>query len=145
MRMFTLSDANTNILRTTTALLGGAITVATLVAFALALLELHLPTDQAVTVAFLTLALAQLWNVFNARQPGSRLLRDGEIRNPFVWGALALCLLLLAAALWVPGLAAVLSLPTPGLSGLLLALGMSLLPLLAGTLYLSRPAAAGRV
>ena len=130
---------------TRVALLGGAITVATLVAFALALLELHLPTDQAVTVAFLTLALAQLWNVFNARQPGSRLLRDGEIRNPFVWGALALCLLLLAAALWVPGLAAVLSLPTPGLSGLLLALGMSLLPLLAGTLYLSRPAAAGRV
>lgn len=126
---------------TRVALLGGAITLATLAAFALALLELHLPAEQAVTVAFLTLALAQLWNVFNARAPGSRLLRDGEIRNPFVWGALGLCLLLLAAALWVPGLAAVLRLPTPGLSGLLLAFGMSLLPLLAGTLYLSRPAA----
>mgnify|MGYP002019100141 CR=1 FL=1 len=94
-------------------------------------------------MAFLTLALAQLWNVFNARQPGSRLLRDGEIRNPFVWGALALCLLLLAAALWLPGLAAVLSLPTPGLSGLLLATWNWFVPFLAPALAKPYAAAAG--
>ena len=47
--------------------LGGTITLATLGAFLLALEWLDLAPAEAVTVAFLTLALAQLWNVFNMR------------------------------------------------------------------------------
>ncbi|TNE67246.1 MAG: cation-transporting P-type ATPase [Rhodobacteraceae bacterium] len=118
--------------------LGGAITLATIAAFLLALRHLALPPHQAVTVAFLTLALAQLWNVFNARAPGRRALRDGDIDNPYVWGAIALCLLLIAGAVLIPSLATLLQLPYPGHIGVLLALGMSLVPLIFGAAYLVR-------
>ena len=55
---------------------GLAITVAVLGALALALHWLDLEEPQAITVSFLTLAFAQLWHVFNMRDPGSRLFRN---------------------------------------------------------------------
>jgi Ca2+-transporting ATPase len=116
--------------------LGVAITLATLGAFGLALFWLRLDAAPAVTVAFLTLALAQLWNVFNVRDPADGLLDNDVTRNPYVWGALALCLGLLAAALWLPGLSAVLGLPGPGVAGLLLAAAISVLPLALGQVLL---------
>jgi Ca2+-transporting ATPase len=116
--------------------LGVSITLATLGAFAAALFGLGLEAAPAVTVAFLTLALAQLWNVFNVREPGGGLLRNDVTRNPYVWGALALCIALIAAALWLPGLSEVLGLPDPGVSGLVLAGGMSLVPLVLGQILL---------
>ncbi|PRX10044.1 UNVERIFIED_ORG: Ca2+-transporting ATPase [Martelella mediterranea] len=112
--------------------LGVAQTIATLAAFMLAPYMLGLSVDQAVTVAFLTLALAQLWNVFNVRAPGTRLIANDVTRNPFIWGALALCLLLIGAALWLPELSSVLRLSAPGMGGLALAAAASLLPLLFG-------------
>jgi Ca2+-transporting ATPase len=118
------------------AYLGTVITLATLAAFALALHWLGLEAGPAVTVAFLTLALAQLWNVFNLRDPAGGLWRNDVTRNPYVWGALGLCLGLVAAAVWLPGLADVLGLPDPGRAGLLLAAGMSGLPLVLGQLLL---------
>jgi Ca2+-transporting ATPase len=117
-------------------LLGGAITLATLSAFTLALFHFGLDTDAAVTVAFLTLALAQLWNVFNVRRPSPAVFRNDVSRNPFVWGALALCLGLLALAMQNPMLSEALNLHWPGRDGLLLALGMSVLPLVFGQVYL---------
>jgi Ca2+-transporting ATPase len=116
--------------------LGAAITLSTLGAFWLALFWLQLPAPGAVTVAFLTLALAQLWNVFNVRDPAGGLVRNDVTRNPYVWGALVLCLGLIAAALWQPGLSGVLSLPDPGMAGLTLAAVMSLLPLALGQILL---------
>ena len=116
--------------------LGASITLATLGAFSAALFWLGLDAAPAVTVAFLTLALAQLWNVFNVRDPAGGLLRNDVTRNPFVWAALVLCLALIAAALWLPGLSEVLGLPDPGLSGLALAGGMSLVPLVFGQVLL---------
>ncbi|MEB8386672.1 cation-transporting P-type ATPase [Rhodobacteraceae bacterium KMM 6894] len=116
--------------------LGGAITVATLAAFSLALHWLMLPTEEAVTVAFLTLALAQLWNVFNVRVPGSGLFVNEVTRNIWVWGAIALCIGLIAAVFWVPGLSEVLDLPDPGRTGLLLALAGSAAPLIIGQVIL---------
>jgi Ca2+-transporting ATPase len=113
-------------------LLGGAITLATLGAFALALLWLNLAARPAVTVAFLTLSLAQLWNVFNMRAPDSGLFRNEVTCNTYVWAALGLCLGLIAMALWLPGLTTLLQLPDPGWPGLLLAAAMSLLPLALG-------------
>lgn len=110
--------------------LGGMITVATLCAFIIALFWLHLGTAEAVTVAFLTLSLAQLWNVFNASEAEGGMLADGTLRNPYVWGALALCLGLISLALWVPQANAVLDLPAPGTSGLAVAGIASLVPLL---------------
>ncbi|WP_102108052.1 cation-translocating P-type ATPase [Oceaniglobus roseus] len=122
------------------ALLGAALTAATLFAFLLALFALDLPQGHCVTVAFLTLALAQLWNVFNMRDPATRLLRNDVTANPGIWGALGLCLVLLALAVLLPGLAGILRLPFPGGAGLALALGASLLPLLAAQLVLARGA-----
>ncbi|MCI2395984.1 cation-transporting P-type ATPase [Aliiroseovarius sediminis] len=117
--------------------LGGAITIATLGAFWLALYWLLLTTAQAITVTFLTLALAQLWNVFNMRASAAGIFVNEVTRNPWVWGALALCLGLIAAALWLPGLSDILSLPDPGLPGFLLATGASFVPLGLGQIFVA--------
>ncbi|MFP7671864.1 cation-translocating P-type ATPase [Marivita sp. S0852] len=118
------------------ALLGGVITLATLGAFVVALHWLELPVSQSVTVAFVTLALAQLWNVFNMRVPGSGVVNNEITRNPWVWGAVLLCLGLIAAAIWFPGLSDILRLPSPGVTGLSLALGFSTLQLIGGQIVL---------
>jgi Ca2+-transporting ATPase len=110
--------------------LGGLITLATLGTFLWALLVAGLAPGQGVTVAFVTLALAQLWNVLNLRDPESGVLRNDVTENPWVWAAIALCILLIGAALFVPPLAEVLRLSHPGLPALLVALGGSLLPTL---------------
>ena len=117
-------------------ILGSLITLSTLAGFMLALFWLGLDTERAVTVAFLTLALAQLWNVFNLRADGSRLLTNEVIRNPYIWAALAFCVFLIALALWLPELSNLLNLPHPGTQGLALAIAMSLAPLVAGQLML---------
>ncbi|MDE4132272.1 cation-transporting P-type ATPase [Phaeobacter sp. QD34_3] len=115
------------------------ITLATLSAFVLSLFWLQLEEAQSVTVAFLTLALAQLWNVFNVRSTEGRLLANEVTGNPYVWAALALCSALIASALWFPALAGLLRLPDPGPAGLALSVALSLLPLLIGqTLLLTR-------
>jgi len=118
-------------------MLGSLITIATLGAFAVALYWLRLPTDQSVTVSFVTLALAQLWNVFNVRNADGRLLSNEVVRNPYVWAALVLCTGLIALALWLPMLSDVMQLPNPGSAGLLLALVASLVPLIAGQAILT--------
>jgi Ca2+-transporting ATPase len=61
-----------------------------------------------ITMSFLTLAGAQLMHVFNLRGPRAGLIRNDVTRNPYVWGAIGLCILLLAAAVYVPQLAGVL-------------------------------------
>lgn len=117
--------------------LGAAITLATLGAFGLALYWLGLGNGQAVTVAFLTLALAQLWNVFNMRDPDAGPFRNDVTRNPYVWGALALCFGLIALALWFPPLTELLGLPYPGGRGLALAALASFMPLVLGQVLVS--------
>ena len=111
---------------------GVFITMATLGAFACALFWLGLESGPAVTVAFLTLALAQLWNVFNMRDRDSGLLLNEVTRNGYVWGAIALCLGMIGLAIWFPPLADLLGLPNPGRAGLVLAVTASLIPLLLG-------------
>ncbi|MEX5728806.1 Ca2+-transporting ATPase [Rhodovulum iodosum] len=117
--------------------LGVAITLATLGAFGIALFGLGLDAGRAVTVAFLTLGLAQLWNVFNMRSPAADPIRNDVTANAYVWGALAFCLGLIALALVLPGLSALLSLPAPGGAGLGVAIGMSFLPLVMGQVFLA--------
>ncbi len=87
---------------------------------------------QAVTASFLTLAFGKLWFVFNLRNPGSRLLDNDIVRNPYIAGSIALCAALLIAAVYLPGLSAVLKTQDPGLRGWLLVLGMSLIPFILG-------------
>ena len=116
--------------------LGATIALAVLGALGLAGVLLGKPAAEATTISFLTLALAQLWHVFSMRERGSGLFRNDITRNPWVWGALALCLALVSLAIhWEP-LALVLSVSAPGIDGWSLALGMSLLPLLVGQLGL---------
>ncbi|HJL49305.1 MAG TPA: cation-transporting P-type ATPase, partial [Polyangiaceae bacterium LLY-WYZ-15_(1-7)] len=84
------------------------LTIPVLACFAVALGPLGLDASEAVTVSFLVLALGQLAHVFNMAAPGAPLLRNEVSRNGWVWGALALCVLLLALAVFVPPLRRVL-------------------------------------
>lgn len=116
---------------------GALITVAVLGSLWLALNRLGLEDSQATTVSFLTLATAQLWHVFNMRDRDSGLIDNDVTRNPWVWGALALCIGLLAAAVWFGPLVTVLKTVWPGWAGLWLALAMSVFPLVAGQIYMA--------
>ncbi len=118
---------------------GTLIAASVLGALAVALVVFELNESEAVTISFLTLALAQLWHVFNMRSRGTGLVRNAIVKNPFVWGALALCSTLLVAAVYAPGLNRVLATTDPGPRGWLLALGMSLVPLVVGQVLLVLP------
>jgi len=107
---------------------GLVITVSVLGSFALAFTWLGLGESRAVTISFLTLAFAQLWHVFDMRDPGSNFLRNDVTENGYVWGALALCIGLLLSAVYIPGLADVLSVVDPSVKGWGLVIGMSFIP-----------------
>ena len=111
---------------------GALITFAVLLAFALSFKMLGMEQKQAVTVSFLTLALAQLWHVFNMRANGTTLFKNEIVENPYVWAALGLCVLLLLAAVYVPLLSEVLKLTNPGLNGWILIIAASSIPCVAG-------------
>jgi Ca2+-transporting ATPase len=113
---------------------GAAITASTLAAFYLAMTLLEMDPEQAVTIAFLTLALSQLWTVFNMRERGTGFLRNEITRNLYVWAAIAWCLALTVGAVYMPGLADILSLSPPDMEGWMLAVGLSLVPWLLGQL-----------
>ncbi|NNL74500.1 MAG: cation-transporting P-type ATPase, partial [Silicimonas sp.] len=91
-----------------------------------------------------TLALAQLWNVFNVRDRDSHLIRNEVTRNPYIWGAIVLCLALIGFALWFQPLADLLGLPDPGRGGLILAGCASLVPLAMGQAWIAIAGAAQR-
>ncbi|MBN1783131.1 cation-translocating P-type ATPase [bacterium] len=113
---------------------GLLMTVSVLGALALAIGVFGMETRRAVSVSFLTMGFTQLWHVFNMRERGSRFFRNEISGNPFVWGALVLCIGLLLAAVYIPGLAAVLKVSDPGMQGWLLVLGASLFPWITGQL-----------
>jgi len=128
---------------------GGLIAIVVLGALLLATHGLGLTDAQGTTTAFLTLAFAQLWHVFNMRDPDSKLLRNDVTRNRYVWGALGLCSGLLLAAVYLPGLASALKTVDPTARGWAVALGGSLVPWAVGQLSLwwrrPRSGARGRV
>ena len=121
------------------ALIGGyglLIGAVVLGAFGAALVWLELGLERAVTVSFLSLSIGRLLHAFNMRSPGSGLLNNEVTKNPWVWGALALCVALLLAAVYLPPLAQVLGVTPPGLSGWAVVASASLLILLVGQLAL---------
>lgn len=113
------------------------ITAAVLGAMFYALHVLDLPREEAVTISFLTLALSQLWHVFNMRGVQTGFIWNEITRNRYVWGAIVLCLALIAIAVWLPGLAYVMQITPPDANGWILILAASLIPWLLGQLYLS--------
>ncbi|APO77819.1 cation transport ATPase HAD-like domain-containing protein (plasmid) [Rhizobium etli 8C-3] len=119
------------------AVYGAAISGATLLALISSIHILGLAAEQATTVSFVTIALAQLWHTFNMRESGTGLWYNSVIQNRFVWYATALCLVLLLAGINVPLLSEMLEIASIGMNGWALALGCSLLPLIAGQLWLA--------
>jgi Ca2+-transporting ATPase len=123
----------------TIATYGATITAATLTAFVIAIEILGLNPHAAVTISFLTLALAQLWHVFDMRDQGSHWLVNDVTRNRYVWAALLLCLGLILMAVYLPGVSDVLGLSAPSLEGWGLALGLSVVPVILGQIAKSFP------
>jgi Ca2+-transporting ATPase len=111
---------------------GFLITVSVLGVLVIAMYGLNFAREKAMTVSFLTLAFAQLWHVFNMRDFGSGLLHNDITSNRYVWGALLLCIGLILVTVYVPGLALVLKVTDPGLTGWSLIIGASLFPLVVG-------------
>jgi Ca2+-transporting ATPase len=111
-------------------------------AMCLAMEVLEVETQRAVTVSFLTLALAQLWHVYNLRDEPRSWLRNEVTNNPWIWGAIVICVVLVLLAVYVPTLAGLLQLGPPTASEWLLVLSMSIVPVLAGPPLrrLARPA-----
>jgi Ca2+-transporting ATPase len=93
---------------------------------------LGLSRTEAVTVSFLILAFGKLWFVFNLREPGSGFIDNEVVRNRWIWGSFALCILLLLGAVYLPQVASVLDTQAPDATGWSLVLAMSLIPFLAG-------------
>lgn len=111
---------------------GLLITSAVLGVLFYALTHPELNQKEAVTMSFLTLAFAQLWHVFNMRTEGSGIFDNTITRNPFVWGALGLCVALILMALYIPVLADIIQVVPPDFSGWLIILGMSIAPVIVG-------------
>ena len=110
------------------------ICVSVLTVFALALLWMEADTAEAVSIAFLALAGAQLLHVFNMRDRSEHAFRNQVTRNRYVWAALAICVVLLAAAIHLPALANVLALQPPSAAGWQLVIAGATAPLLVGQL-----------
>ncbi|MEJ2637212.1 MAG: cation-transporting P-type ATPase [Calditrichia bacterium] len=109
---------------------GYVISLSILGALAIALFPLEMAPEKAITLSFLTLAFARLWHVFNMRDSDDPVFLNEITKNPYVWGAIALCRLLLLAAVYIPGLAEGLSVVRPGAAGWAVIIGMSLAPLI---------------
>jgi len=109
---------------------GAVISAAVLAAMSIAVFLLGFENRRALTVSFCTLALAQLWHVFNMRDEIGRFFNNEITRNIWIWLAIILCLGLILAAIYLPWASAVLNLTDPGLEGWLLIIPMSFLPLL---------------
>ncbi|WP_180899843.1 cation-translocating P-type ATPase [Martelella soudanensis] len=105
-------------------------------ALLLAHLTLDLDRDATVTVTFLTLGFVQLWHVFNMAGKSAGVLNNEVTRNPWVWGAILLCSVLLIGPALTPPLANVLGLTSPTAVMWCLIAAVSLLPVLVGQIGL---------
>ncbi|MGH7445513.1 MAG: cation-translocating P-type ATPase, partial [Longimicrobiales bacterium] len=108
------------------------ITAATLGAFLWALNDASVDPARAVTIAFMTLALAQVFHLGNARGPEPVLLWRRVIRNPWALGATALTIALQLVAVYVPPLAAILGVVPLSLRDWALIVPFALLPAVVG-------------
>ncbi len=93
------------------------ISLCVLAALSIALVYLGYDEKRAVTISFLTLAFAKLWFVLNLRDRRAPIWNNDIIRNPWIWGAWLVCVILLLAAVYWPPLASVLQTEPPGPEG----------------------------
>jgi len=83
----------------------------------------------AITVAFMTLALAQVAHVFSSRSKTRSAFEAGLFKNGWLWGAVAVCVALQVAAVYVPFLRVILRTVPLGAKDWGVVAGCSLLPL----------------
>lgn len=107
---------------------GVVLGLCTLGAFLVAHYALGMGLEESVTVCFLALAFSQLFHVFNMREAGADLFGNAVTRNPYVWGALALCTGILLTVVYIPALAKVLHTTPLDLQGWLIVLPASVAP-----------------
>lgn len=110
------------------------ISASVLASLAIAVYQFGFETERAVTISFLTLGFSKLWFTYNLRSPQSTFLSNDIIRNPYVAGSIILCIFLLLATVYLPGLSDVLRTQDPGVTGWYLLLGMSFVPFIWGQL-----------
>ncbi|MBT8223849.1 MAG: HAD-IC family P-type ATPase, partial [Eudoraea sp.] len=94
----------------TTAVCGLSITAAVLGITLYSYLSLDLPFEVINNMAFYTLVLAQLLNIFNMPSRKASFLINEVTKNPWVWGALVLCILIVILSNLIPVVAEALSL-----------------------------------
>jgi Ca2+-transporting ATPase len=116
------------------AISGWSVVIAICVLAALVTAKYYLELDNttAVTISFLTLGLSKLWFVLNLRDGKQSIFNNEIVRNPWIWGALGTCVVLLLTAVYLPGLSDVLRTQSPTATGWGLALGLSLVPVFVG-------------
>ena len=83
---------------------------------------------QATTIAFMTLALAQVFHVFNARSQSRSAFTSRLFTNGWLWAAVAMCLALQAAAVYLSLLQKVLHTTPPTPADWALIAACSLMP-----------------
>lgn len=104
----------------------------------IAALKLPQFTDsQAVSIAFLSLAFARLFHVFNMRDNGTRFFKNQITTNKWVWTALGFSGLQVLLVVLIPGLSEVLKVPAVGIQGWALVGAGSLFPLILGQIWRS--------
>ena len=107
---------------------GIVIALVTLAAAGIAVFMLELLDDQITTMCFFTLALAQLWHVFNMRNWREGLFFNQLTRNTYVWLAITICIALLTLAAFEPHLVEVLKIAPLPISAWGCVLGLSAVP-----------------
>jgi Ca2+-transporting ATPase len=95
--------------------------------------------ESALTVAFITLAMAQVLHLGNARSRRSVLRLRAATANRAALAAVVICTLLLVGATYLEPVAAVLRLRDPGVAGWAVALGFAAFPAVVGQLARSLP------
>ena len=114
-----------------------AILITFSVAAAVVYCQKNISTDDKVlnNVAFITLAFAQLFHVFNMSSPHAKLFLNDITKNVFVWLAILICTGLMVLVYVVPHINSVLGLSDLSLDVWAMCLVASLLPLLLGQIY----------
>ena len=115
----------------TTVICGISITLAVLGITAYSHHWMSLPPEVINNMAFYTLVVGQLLNIFNMPLRKSSFFNNEVTKNTWVWGALILCILIVVVSNLIPSVAMVLSLVTLSLSqwGIIIAAGFSSLVL----------------
>lgn len=84
---------------------GILLSAVTLGAFQIGMLRHGIEGDglrRAVTIAFMTLALTQVFHAFNVRSRTRSAISGGLFTNRWLWAAVGLCILLQLAAVYAP-------------------------------------------